>query len=80
MSYRFREPEKQFVTGNGWAVARVRGRDTQHSYSVLYRGQNVGWVMHEHDGWRWLLTWSPGTPNRAPRFRLQRVSKTAYPT
>ncbi|MFF5988111.1 hypothetical protein [Prauserella flavalba] len=45
--------EIQFATPNGWQVARVRRRETQHVYRVLYRGQYVGWLGHAEDGWRW---------------------------
>lgn len=75
-----REPEWQYVTGNGWAVARVRGRDTQHGYLLMYRGQYVGWLIRQSDGWRWLLTWSPGTASKPPQFGIERTSRRAYET
>lgn len=64
--------EIQFATPNGWAVARVRGRDTQHLYRVLYRGQYVGWLSHAEDGWRWHIV-------RLTRGR-ERVSPRPYET
>ncbi|MGI8308119.1 hypothetical protein [Saccharopolyspora hattusasensis] len=80
MSRRFREPEPQHVTANGWTAARIRGRDFQHGYLLMYRGQYAGWLMHQSDGWRWLLTWQPSTVDRPPRFGIERVSRRAYPT
>lgn len=72
--------EMQFSTENGWAVNRVRGRDTQHGYEVMYQGQVVGWVSRSQDGWRWHLSWSPGSASRAARFGITRVSQRPYTT
>ncbi|MGW5643637.1 hypothetical protein [Saccharopolyspora sp. NPDC003762] len=80
MKRRYREPEPQYATSNGWAVGRVRGRDTQHAYLVTYRRQWAGWLLHQADGWRWLLTWSPSTASKPPRFGIERTSRRAYQT
>ncbi|WP_190821515.1 hypothetical protein [Saccharopolyspora pogona] len=80
MSRRFREPEPQHVTANGWAAARIRDRHSQHGYLLMYRGQYIGWLMRQSDGWRWLLTWRPGTASMPPQFGVERVSRQQYET
>ncbi len=77
---KIRKSEPQYQARDGWVVARVRGRDTQHGYELLCRGGYVGWLSYSEDGWRWHLHWSPGTGSRPPRFGISRTSAKAYPT
>ncbi len=44
-------PVTQMRTGSGWAVARQPG--VPDGYRVLFRGQHVGWVMTDGEGWWW---------------------------
>jgi hypothetical protein len=60
-------PENQWYTDAWWQMARQR--PLQHVYRMMYRGQHVGYLLHEADGWYWRYL-----------FPKQRISARAYPT
>ncbi|MGW9480160.1 hypothetical protein ACWGRK_18505 [Saccharomonospora azurea] len=67
-------PQIQHHSDTGWTVAR--SPLTRHAYLVQHRGADVGWVLREDGGWRWLLTCSV----RPFRHGVERTSRRTYRT
>jgi hypothetical protein len=69
---KFPVPASQRVCLNGWVLARQP--QIGYAYRLLFRGQHVGWLIVEPDGWRYRTP----RPNRS--FAAEVTSKAVFPS